>query len=116
MSGQHDKGTWVEEMEVAGRDAVARVKSLIEQGNVRRIIVRRSNGEKIVEFPVTASVVVGGAALVFAPLFSALTVAVMFLANVRIEVIREGIAENDTPTDGNDDDDDAPRKTRIEID
>jgi 4-hydroxybenzoate polyprenyltransferase len=58
-------------------------------------------------------VVAGGAALVFAPLFSMLTAAVMFLANVRIEVVRD---IEDSEDDADEDDAPPPNTGRIRID
>ena len=61
MSEQPEKEerTWTEEIEVTGRELVDRVKELIEQGNVRRLIIRKSTGEVLLELPLTTSVVVG---------------------------------------------------------
>lgn len=84
------KETWVEEIEVAGNDMIARVKELIEQGNVRRLIIRKQDGEILMEVPLTASVVAGGATLVFAPVFAALGAFAAFVVRARIEVVRVG--------------------------
>lgn len=100
---------WVEEIEVKGRDLVDRVKELIEQGNVRRLIIRKSNGETIIEVPLTAGVVVSGVALVFAPLFAMLGAAAAFFAEVKIEVVRVETPEADNTAE-------EARKNRIEID
>lgn len=83
------KNEWVEEIEVASNELVGKVKELIEQGNVRRLVIRRKNGEVLMEFPLTASVVAGSAMLVFTPLLAALGALAAFVAEVRIEVIRE---------------------------
>jgi hypothetical protein len=87
---EEKKDTWVEEIEVAGNDLIARVKELVEQGNVRRLIIRKQDGEILMEVPLTASVVAGGAALVFAPLFAALGAFAAFVVRVKIEVVRVG--------------------------
>jgi hypothetical protein len=90
-----NKNDWVEEIEVAGKDLVAQVKDLIEEGNVRRLIIRKPDGEILMEVPLTAGVVVGGAAVVFAPLFAALGALAAFLTQLKIEVVRTA----DTGTD-----------------
>ena len=46
-----------------GQELVARVKELIHQGNVRRIRVKNDEGHTVMEIPVTAGVVFGGAAI-----------------------------------------------------
>ena len=87
------KNEYVEEIEVAGRDLVARVKELIAEGNVRTLIIRKSDGDVLMEVPLTASVIAGGAMLVFTPVLAALGAAAAFLAEVKIEVLRMSDAE-----------------------
>ncbi len=50
-----------EEFKVSGEDVVKKVKELIKEGNVRRIIIKNEEGKTLVEFPLTIGVV--GAAL-----------------------------------------------------
>ncbi len=57
-----------EEHKVSGEGLVARVKELIREGNVRRIIVKNDEGRSILEIPLTLGVV--GAVLM--PVFVAL--------------------------------------------
>lgn len=83
------KNTWVEEIEVASKDLVARVKELIEQGNVRRLIIRKKDGDVLLEVPLTASVIAGGAMLVFAPVLAAVGALAAFVAEIKLEVVRE---------------------------
>jgi hypothetical protein len=46
-----------EEHRVSGERLVAKVKELIHQGNVRRLIVRNDDGQTILEIPLTIGVV-----------------------------------------------------------
>lgn len=62
MSGQ------TEEHRVSGEGLVAKVKELIHEGNVRRIIVKNEEGRTLLEIPLTVGVV--GA--VFLPVLVAL--------------------------------------------
>jgi Domain of unknown function (DUF4342) len=48
---------FVEEVQVLGRDLVDKIKSLIHEGNVRRIIVRDEQGHTFIEIPVTVAAV-----------------------------------------------------------
>lgn len=57
-----------EEHKVSGEGLVARVKELLREGNVRRIIVKNDEGRSIMEIPLTLGVV--GAMLM--PVFVAL--------------------------------------------
>ena len=57
---------FVEEIQVLGRDLVDRVKALIHEGNVNRIIIRDEKGNTFVEIPVTVAAVGAVAAPVLA--------------------------------------------------
>lgn len=56
-----------EEFTVNGEELLAKVKSLVNEGNIRRIIIKDTEGKTLVEFPVTIGVV--GA--LFAPVLAA---------------------------------------------
>lgn len=57
-----------EEFKVDGEDLLKRVKSLIAEGNIRRIAIRNKEGKNIVEIPLT----VGLAGAVLAPPLAAI--------------------------------------------
>lgn len=61
-----DKKT-TEEFTVNGEELLAKVKSLINEGNIRRLIIKDEAGKTLVEFPLTIGVV--GA--LFAPVLAA---------------------------------------------
>ena len=46
-----------ETFELKGEDLVKKVKELIHEGNVRRIIIKNKEGRILVEFPLTVGVV-----------------------------------------------------------
>ena len=45
-----------EEFQVSADDLLARVKELIKEGNIRRVIIRNEHGENLIEIPVTIGV------------------------------------------------------------
>jgi Domain of unknown function (DUF4342) len=53
--------THTEEFRVNGEELLARIKELIRQGNIRRVIIKDRDGKVLMEFPLTFGVV--GAAL-----------------------------------------------------
>ncbi|NJK65584.1 MAG: DUF4342 domain-containing protein [Microcoleus sp. CSU_2_2] len=55
----------VEELKINGDDLVAKVKELIHESNIRRIILKNEDGRILIEVPLTVGVVGGviGAAL-----------------------------------------------------
>ena len=89
---------WVEEMEVAGGDLVERVKGLVAEGNVRRLIIRNSNDEVLIEVPLTPAVVVGGVATVFNPVLAALGTLAALIARLKIEIVRVEDIDQDAET------------------
>lgn len=57
-----------EEFTVNGEELLAKVKSLVNEGNIRRIIIKGDDGKVIVEFPLTVGVV----GVILAPMFAAI--------------------------------------------
>ena len=87
---EEDKNTFTEQIEIAASDLVDRTKEIIEEGNVRRIIIRNEEDEVLMEVPLTAGVVVGGAVTIVAPVLAALGALAALLTHVKIEVVRTG--------------------------
>ena len=79
---------WVEEMEVAGNELVERVKALVAEGNVRRLIIRNANNEPLIEVPLTSAVVAGGVATLISPVLAALGALAALFAKLKIEIVR----------------------------
>src|SRR5215213_5580330 len=84
VEGEH---TWTEQIEIAGSELVDRTKELIEEGNVRRLIIRNPHDEKQLEVPLTAGVVVCGAFTVLAPVLGALGAMSALLPRVKVEIV-----------------------------
>jgi hypothetical protein len=73
----------VEETQVGGRELLSKVKQIIHEGNVRRIVVTNDDGRTIIEFPVTVGVV---GALVVPPLAAvAMVAAVVTSCTIHVE-------------------------------
>ena len=83
-----EERTWTEEVEIDGGELVDRVKELIEEGNVRRLIIRKPNDDILLEVPLTAGVAVGGVVTIFAPVLAALGAMAALLAKVKIQIVR----------------------------
>ena len=83
MAEQSDKKT--EEYSVKGDDLVAKIKGIINEGNIRRIIVKSEDDKTIVELPLTVGVV--GAA--FAPALAAVGAIAAVVTNCKIVVERK---------------------------
>jgi Domain of unknown function (DUF4342) len=53
---EQDEHTCTKQTEIAASDLVDRTKKLIEEGNVRRLIIRNEEDEVLMEVPLTAGV------------------------------------------------------------
>lgn len=87
-TGEHRK-TLTEEIEVAGNQLVDQVKRLVEQGNIRRLIIRNADDNVILEMPLTVGAVAGGAIVLAAPWLAALGAFAALVARVKIEIVRD---------------------------
>lgn len=84
-----EEHTWIEEIELAGNQLVERVKELIAEGNVRRLLISNAEGKVMLEVPLTAGVAVGGVVTILAPVLAALGALAALLAHVRVQIVRE---------------------------
>ena len=80
-----EETTHTETIEVAGDDLVAKIKEIVHEGNVRRIIIKNEEGEQLIEIPLTVGVV--GALLL--PALAAIGAVAALVAKCTIEVERE---------------------------
>ena len=62
-----DDGNRTEEFKINGEDLLEKLKSIIKEGNARKVTIKGKDGNEIISFPVT----VGVAGIVLAPVFAA---------------------------------------------
>jgi hypothetical protein len=79
-----DERTWWETIKVEGGELIERVKDLIREGNVRRIVIRQGD-RTVAEFPLTVGVV----GTVGAPMLAAVGAIAALLTSCSIAVERE---------------------------
>ena len=77
--------TWTEKIDVSGGHLAAKVKELVHEGNVRRIVVKDPDGKIVIEVPVTVGVV----GLLVAPSIAALGAIAAVAADYSIEIERD---------------------------
>jgi hypothetical protein len=78
------KRTWWETTRVQGGELLDKVRQLVHEGNVRRIVIKQG-GKSIAEFPLTAGVV----GVVFAPVLAAVGALAALAKDCSIAVERE---------------------------
>ena len=71
-----------EEIKVKGDDLISKIKEIIHEGNVRRIIVKNEEGRTLIEIPLTIGVV--GAVLL--PVWAALGAIAALVADCTIVI------------------------------
>lgn len=74
-----------EEFKVSGDGLLAKVKQLINEGNIRKITIKDKNGKEFISFPLTIGVV--GAVL--APILAAVGAIAALVSECTISVERE---------------------------
>jgi hypothetical protein len=87
----------INEIKVAGSQLVDRVRDLIEEGNVRRIVIRRGD-KTLLEIPLTVGVGAGAAAVLVSPVLAALGAFAALVSEITIVVEREDAAEESAPS------------------
>jgi hypothetical protein len=83
-----EERTWWESIKVEGGELLEKVKLLIREGNVRRIVIRQGD-RSVAEFPLTVGVV----GTVAAPILAAVGALAALLTNCTIEVQRTAIID-----------------------
>jgi len=74
-----------EEFKIKGEDLIKKVKELIHEGNVRKIIIKNKEGKELIEFPLTIGVV----GVVIAPILAAVGAIAALVSECTITVERE---------------------------
>ena len=88
-----EQKTTYEELQVVGEQLLAKVKELLHEGNVRRIIIKQE-GQTIMEIPLAVGVV----SVIVAPMLAAIGAISALITQCTIEVVRVERAE--PPTSG----------------
>ena len=73
------------EYKVSGEELLAKVKKLLHEGNIHRIIIKDDKGNVFMEIPVTVGIV--GAALL--PVLAAVGALAALVNNFTIEVVKK---------------------------
>jgi hypothetical protein len=86
--------TFVEEIKVVAHELVDKVRELVHEGNVRRIIIKDTHGNTFVEIPVTVAAV----GIVLAPVLSAVAAIATMAAKFTVVVEKvQRVGQPDAP-------------------
>jgi len=78
---------------IKGNELLAYIKRTIEKGNVRRLIIKKKNGKKVLEIPLSAGIGMGGLLLVLAPVLVAISSVAAWVAEFRVEIVQADDAD-----------------------
>ncbi len=81
---------WQERITVTGRELVDKVKELIHEGNVRRIVISKDD-QVLLELPVT----VGAVGALLLPTLAAIGVIAALVSRCTLVVVRKGDCDDD---------------------
>lgn len=73
------------EFKVSGEELLKKVKKIVKEGNVRRIVIKNDKGDTYLEIPVT----IGVLGALAAPIFVAVGAIAAIASKFTIEVIRD---------------------------
>ncbi len=76
----------VEEFKISGNELVEKVKELIHEGNIRRIIIKTQEGNTLIEIPLTVGVVGGVVSAALFPVVAALGVIGALVAHLTLVI------------------------------
>ena len=74
----------VNEFKVKGEELLHKVRDIVHEGNVRRIIIKDENGETFIEIPLTVGVV----SAFFMPVLAAVGALAALASNFTLQVVR----------------------------
>ncbi len=73
------------EFKVRGEDLLKKIKELIHEGNIRKIIIKDDKGSPYLELPLTLGVV----GVFFAPVWAAIGALAAMASNFTVEVVKK---------------------------
>lgn|SRR5690625_2335809 len=83
-SNDRNKGRYTEEFTVSGDAVVTKLKELLREGNIRRIIIKNEEGRTLIEVPLTIGVI----GTVLLPVWAAIGAIAALAARLTISVER----------------------------
>jgi Domain of unknown function (DUF4342) len=81
----------VEEFTISGDALVAKVKELVHEGNIRRIIIKNEEGRILIEIPLTVGVVGGVLSAALFPVIAAVGVIGAMVAHLTVVIEKKRI-------------------------
>lgn len=84
---KNNEREWEQEFENFGNEAVDRVKGLVEEGKVRRLVIRNADNNVLLDVPLLPAAIVGGVMVFWMPFMTIIAVVVAFAAKLKFDVV-----------------------------
>ena len=78
----------VEEFNISGDTLLDKIKELVHQGNIRRIVIKNETGSTLLEIPMTVGLVGGAISVTLFPFFAAIGAIGALVARLKIVIER----------------------------
>ncbi len=77
---------YTEEFKVKGEELVGKVKGLLHEGNIRRVIIRTEAGKTLLDIPLTFGVLGAAAGIIFLPVLTAIAAIAGIVSKVKVTI------------------------------
>ncbi len=84
----NENTTRYDEFKVSGENLLTKVREVVREGNVKRIILKNEDGDTLLEVPMSAGVAVTALTAVFAPWLVAIGAVAALMTDVTLVVER----------------------------
>lgn len=89
MSHKAKDNKLIEDKIVKGNEFIAYIKQVITKGNMRRLLIKKPSGKKVIEVPLSIGVGIGGILLIVLPTLVAIASIAALLAEYKVEMVHE---------------------------
>ena len=93
---KNSQSQWNEELETFGNEAFNRVQELVEEGKVRRLVIRKADEAVLLDVPLLPAVIVGGLMMFWMPFLAVMSVVAAFVAKLKVNIVHTEAIEEDT--------------------
>ncbi|MGV8883185.1 MAG: DUF4342 domain-containing protein [Rhodoglobus sp.] len=90
-----EKNANSEEFKVSAENLVGKVREIIEDGNVKRVIIKNDQGHTLLEIPLNAGLAVAGLLVFLTPVLAAVAAVAAVVTQVTIVVEKQDPAESE---------------------
>ena len=84
----NDQSQLGKEFEEYGDEAVKRIKELVEEGQVRRLVIRKPDNDVLLDVPLMPALVVGGIVTFWMPYLTIVVFIAACVAKFKLEIVQ----------------------------